>query len=109
MKGGEGEFDLEEWTDDLLDQLIEVEEQFVSVTQHRPPPPPPPQQHSSTHSPPRQFSQKLPTKQYDHFSNAPSTSRSDVTVSSPINNNNTTFDAKQQEIDSLKVTLTRTT
>lgn len=112
MNGGEGDIDLEEWTDELMEQLIQVEEQ---VTQHRPQPP----QHSTitrSHSPPPLLSQKFndkPLIQYDHFSNAPSVSRTseitDVTVSSPINRNNDNtigaVNAKQQEIDRLKVSL----
>ncbi|XP_074330967.1 protein SENSITIVE TO UV 2 [Apium graveolens] len=113
MNGGEGDIDLDEWTDELMEQLIQVEQQ---ATQHHPQPP----QLSTvtrSHSPPPLLSQKFndkPLKHYDHFSNAPSNSRSsDLTVSSPINHNindNNTIlavNAKQQEIDRLKRELER--
>uniref|UniRef100_A0A166F5H7 Uncharacterized protein n=1 Tax=Daucus carota subsp. sativus TaxID=79200 RepID=A0A166F5H7_DAUCS len=114
MNGGEGEVDLEEeWPSDITDLLIQVEEEFTAATQNRSRTLPPPPQHSvvasTSYSPPRLLSQKFndkPIKQYDHFSNAPSISRSDVTVSSPnFNNNNNAIvavTAKDQEIDCLK-------
>lgn len=104
----------EEWDASFLEQVIQVEELALSSSNptqhhhhHHPPPPPPPVSYGAvSYSPPRELSQRVvnePIKQLDHFSNGRISHSLGVIAPLVLNTRPAASNAKDREIDSLKV------
>ncbi|XP_055820996.1 protein SENSITIVE TO UV 2 isoform X2 [Solanum dulcamara] len=107
----------EEWDADFVDQLVQAEEQALSIATQKslPPPPPPPQQRQSypavsyvgvSYSPPRDLSQRVPEfpKGFNQSSDVDIFSAAAGRSSLPAGGSH---NAKEEEIDSLKRELDR--
>lgn len=103
----------EEWDADFVDQLVQAEEQALSIATQKslPPPPPPPQQQQSypavsyvgvSYSPPRDLSQRVPEfpKGFNQSSDVDIFSAAAGRSSLPAGGSH---NAKEEQIDCLKV------